>query len=91
MDNHKYISPADAPAWHSIIEMIRTAKLLENGAFARWTDMLSERDQKEVKLALLYADQFAHGTTGHMQLMLINNLCRIVDFILDNYQLTPKD
>lgn len=39
-----------------------------------WWDALSEREQKEIKLATYYSDNLAHGTTGHNQLMLIAKL-----------------
>lgn len=86
-----HISPADAPAWHDIIESIRTAKQDSNGRFQNWRNMLDQRQEKELGFAALYAQQFNHGTTGHNQLLLIARLGNIIDFILDNYMLVPKD
>lgn len=37
----------------------------------QWYQRLDERQQKEIRLAVVYATQFAHGTTGHNQLMLL--------------------
>lgn len=45
-----------------------------------WLDALDERQQKEVKLARLYATQeFSHGTTGHADLLLIARLADLLD------------
>lgn len=88
--DHKYISPGDAPAWHEVIENMRQGKLVD-GEPVNWRSLLNERGAKEVQFAQVYAEQFAHGTTGHNQLMLINELRTVIDFILDNYMLTPQD
>lgn len=39
-------------------------------------DELSEREQKEVTLALLYATWFAHGTAGHNSYMVLAKVAR---------------
>ena len=39
-------------------------------------DELSEREQKEVVLALLYATWFAHGTAGHNSYMTLAKVAR---------------
>lgn len=44
-----------------------------------WTQELDERQRKELELARLYAKDFAHGTTGHNQLMLIAKLAELLD------------
>lgn len=43
------------------------------------TALLDDRQQKEVKLADLYARDFNHGTTGHNQLLLIARLAELLD------------
>jgi hypothetical protein len=40
---------------------------------------LSEREQKEVAFAKVYAEQFAHGTAGHNRLLLIARLAELLD------------
>ncbi|MGB1286095.1 MAG: hypothetical protein ACPG7F_06145 [Aggregatilineales bacterium] len=44
-----------------------------------WTDELTEREQKEVEFALLYAANFQHGTAGHNRLMLIAKLANLLN------------
>jgi hypothetical protein len=44
-----------------------------------WTQELDERQQKELKLARLYAKDFAHGTDGHHRLLLIAKLADLLD------------
>lgn len=44
-----------------------------------WAADLDERQLKEVLLARDYAKHYAHGTTGHMQLMLIDKLSSKLD------------
>lgn len=39
---------------------------------------LSDREQREVELANVYATVFAHGTDGHSRLMLIAKLSHII-------------
>lgn len=43
-----------------------------------WQSLLDERQRKEVEFALLYSSMFAHGTTGHNQLMLIAKLASVL-------------
>ena len=45
----------------------------------KWDELLDERQRKELALAILYAREFAHGTTGHNQLMLIARLAEMLD------------
>lgn len=52
-----------------------------------WRDELTERQQKEVQFAEVYASQFAHGTAGHNQLILIAKMASI----LDRYEQEIKD
>jgi hypothetical protein len=44
-----------------------------------WRQELDERQRKEVLLAQEYARNYAHGTTGHMQLMLIAKMAELLD------------
>lgn len=44
-----------------------------------WTQELDERQRKELSLARLYSKEYARGTTGHNQLMLIAKLAELLD------------
>lgn len=44
-----------------------------------WLDEFTEREQKEIDFALLYAENYAHGTPGHTHLMIIAQLARLLD------------
>jgi hypothetical protein len=44
-----------------------------------WRDSLDNRELKEVEFATLYAYQFAHGTSGHIEYMLIAKLAKMLD------------
>ncbi len=48
-----------------------------------WADGFAERDRKHIAFARNYADHFAHGAPGHLDLMLIATLARYIDFITD--------
>lgn len=49
------------------------------GAQMKWEELLNARELNEVHLAHTYATAFAHGTTGHNQLMLIHKLASYLD------------
>ena len=56
---------------------------------------LDERELKEIKLALIYADQFAHGTAGHNRLILIAKLAQTshnerIKIAVQDYELNKK-
>lgn len=44
-----------------------------------WAEDLDERQRKEIKLAMIYAEKFAHGTDGHHRLLLIAMLAKKLD------------
>jgi hypothetical protein len=44
-----------------------------------WRDQFTEREQKEIKLAEVYYEQFSHGTTGHNQLIIIARMSHLLD------------
>jgi hypothetical protein len=46
--------------------------------FEMWISQLTEREQKEVAFARVYAEQFAHGTAGHNRLLLIAKLADLL-------------
>lgn len=58
-------------------ELIR--KLIAMNKPASWRSQLDERQLKEVELAVIYAENFHHGTTGHNQLMLIAQMAKMLD------------
>lgn len=91
MTEHSRISPETAPAWVQTIDDIQNGRLTVHDQPVEWRHLLNERAAKEAEFAQYYVEKFGHGTTGHNALLLIDQLCKLVDFILDNYQLTPKD
>lgn len=44
-----------------------------------WYSLLDERQQKEVMLALIYVNDFNHGTPGHNHFVLIAKLVDIIN------------
>ncbi len=56
-----------------------------------WKDAFDERQRKELQLASYYRQNLAHGTTGHNQLMLIDELADFIDTILTSFELVEKD
>jgi len=52
---------------------------LQQEAPPQWMGDLTEREIKEVKLAVHYLRNFNHGTTGHNQLVLIAKLAFKLD------------
>lgn len=50
----------------------------------KWESQLDNRQHKELRLAQLYAKDFAHGTTGHNQLMLIARLADLLNHVEDS-------
>ena len=47
----------------------------------KWESAFSEREQKEIKFARLYAKDFAHGTTGHNALIVIAKMAEALDIL----------
>lgn len=43
--------------------------------------LFTDRQQQEIKLAGVYAADFAHGTTGHNQLMLISQMSDMLNWL----------
>lgn len=56
-----------------------TENVLKTLQDLHWYDHLDERQLIEVAFARTYADCYAHGTTGHTQLMLIAKLADLLD------------
>ena len=44
-----------------------------------WTEMLDERTKRHVEYARHYHDNYAHGAPGHLDLMTIAVLARLLD------------
>lgn len=44
-----------------------------------WLDEFTEREQKEIDFALMYVQNYGHGTPGHTHLMIIAQLARLLD------------
>lgn len=52
---------------------------IEPKAPPQWMGGLTERENKEIAFALHYAENFAHGTTGHNALMLLAKLAKLLN------------
>lgn len=50
----------------------------ENG-INNWLDEFDAREQQSIDHARLYAAQYAHGDPGHLHLMIIAKLAKILD------------
>ena len=44
-----------------------------------WQEALDQREHTHLRFCLEYADHFAHGAPGHLDLMLIAKLARLLD------------
>lgn len=60
-----------------------TITTLDNKKKAGWRDTLTQRDQQEVSLAELYAENYQHGTSGHLSYMLIAQLATRLDNMVE--------
>lgn len=49
------------------------------GSHRNWRARFDSRQLKEIELARLYIQQFAHGTTGHNALLVIAKLADLAD------------
>lgn len=47
-----------------------------------WTHILDDRTRKHVHFARAYAEHFAHGAPGHMDLMTIARLAQCIENLL---------
>lgn len=56
---------------------------------AEWRAAFTDREQKEIAFAELYAAQFSHGTTGHNALLLIAKLAEHLDIAAGVRQSPP--
>ena len=48
----------------------------------------SDRELSEITLSLFYANNLKHGTSGHLSLMLVAKLARLLGFSLEDGKLT---
>jgi hypothetical protein len=46
-----------------------------------WTTEFAGRELEEIKFARMYHQEFNHGTPGHLHLLLISQLSRLVDVL----------
>jgi hypothetical protein len=51
----------------------------DEGSNTNWAILFSERDLKEIAFCKLYADQFAHGTDGHLIRLIVARLAAQLD------------
>ncbi len=56
---------------------------LENGKI-QWRDFLDPRQLSEIDFDVVYAKQFAHGTSGHNERMIVARLVELLDTICAN-------
>lgn len=58
----------------------------------KYQELLNEREFKELCFAKVYSEKFAHGTTGHNQLMLIAHLADILERMesMDQTKIAPE-
>lgn len=45
----------------------------------KWFDLFTEREQQELRFAHVYATEFRHGTSGHIEYMLLHKLASLID------------
>lgn len=57
----------------------KTLKALPEWQPPQWMEGLDERMVKHIAFARNYADQFAHGAPGHLDLMTIAVLAKLLD------------
>lgn len=50
-----------------------------------WESNFTEREQQEIALARFYACNFAHGTTGHSQLLIIAKMSSLLNLTQDGF------
>ena len=65
----------DDQSWNKIINHILNGE--------SWDDLTDDRQQKEVQFARVYASEYAHGTNGHNQYILIAKLSELLDVYED--------
>lgn len=53
----------------------------------KWLEQFDERQQKEIKLSCLYAEEFNHGTDGHNAKLIIAKMAVMLERI--HYALAP--
>jgi hypothetical protein len=65
---------------HVRVYPLPTYALPYDNPLSRWIhENFDERQQKEIQLARIYAERFAHGTDGHSAKMIIARLADILD------------
>lgn len=73
------------PTFNELSETIQRAwiaaasKSVEVATSISWEDTFDSRQLKEIEFARHYAANFAHGTTGHNQMMIIAKLADLLD------------
>lgn len=50
-----------------------------------WTEGLDDRTRKHIAFARDYAEHYAHGAPGHLDLMTIASLAKALDFYTSSY------
>jgi hypothetical protein len=72
------------PKWEDLTEKIREA--WENAAASvndGWFGHFDERQQKQIRFARLYAQDFAHGADGHNNMLIIAKMSELLGGLTD--------
>ena len=57
----------------------------------QWRNLLTDREQAELRLSETYARDYGHGTAGHLHLMLVAKLAFLLDKAARQIELPRKD
>lgn len=52
-----------------------------------WLQLFDDRQQKEIRFASIYANNFDHGTDGHHRLKIMAEMRRLLNNIEENYDI----
>ena len=64
---------------------------MQEGTPVKWRSLFDERQLKEIDLAVIYARDFHHGTTGHNALMIIAKMAALLDLGESTLEDTPEN
>lgn len=68
------------PKWEDLTPAIQNAwRAAVTAVNANWRNELDERQLKEVRLAEHYAENYSHGTSGHLGYMTLAKLASLLD------------
>lgn len=76
MEDRKDYGTSDHPMTRT---ELRVEPRAEKPGGLHWTEAFSGRELMEIQFARVYHGEFGHGTPGHLHLMLISQLSKIID------------